>query len=240
MLKSEINDKEFLKRANKNLNLREFSKFCSPVFIGNEHYDVPEKRQYILRMMVRSPESGTFRIPRELDWLAPTIFKLNRIQQNSGLNNRFVYVTVRHGLVESKTDDIWHVDGFSMKVVHKPEQNYIWTNHSPTEYSRQAFQIPEDFDPMKHHLHWYFNERVKQETVARISRGSIWLFDPYFIHRRPKPAFGIPRTFWRVSFVPIEIEDGRCTPNPLMPVKQYAGDDIRHRLVRYEENNAVR
>jgi hypothetical protein len=233
VFKREINDDKFLKRANRNLNLKEFEQFCNPVFIGCESYNIPEERQYILRMMVRSPESVTFRIPKELDWLAPTIFKLNRIQVNSGLDNQFVYVTVRHGIVNSETDDIWHVDGFSMKIPHKPEQNYIWTNHSPTEFAAQPMLIPGDFDPMKHHLHWYLNENVRQENVRSLTHKAVFLFDPYFIHRRPKSVFGVSRTFWRISFVPIEIEDGECTQNPLMPVKTYANDDIRRRLVKY-------
>jgi hypothetical protein len=41
------------------------------------------------------------------------------------------------------------------------------------------------------------------------------------------------RTFWRVSFVPIEIEDDTCTQNPLLPRKVHGRSDIRNVLVRY-------
>lgn len=181
----------------------------------------------------RPPDTDGLVIPKELEWLEEVIRLLDHYQQIHNLNNPFVYVTVRHGLVTSETDDIWHVDGFSMKTKHVPEQNYLWVDSNPTEYLTQKFDIPDSFDPMKHHLHWYFDDRACQENIRECEKGIVYLFDPYFIHRRPKEVVGKMRTFWRVSFTPIEIEDGMCTQNPLLPAKNYVNDDVRHRLVRF-------
>lgn len=226
-------DEAFLGRAKCNLNLADFAQISSPIPIAEREYSIPFDRQYILRMMVRSPDSDGFRIPAELDWLKDTILELDALQKEHDLPNQFVYITVRHGVVTSQTDDIWHVDGFSMRVKHWPEQNYLWTDHNPTEYAHQSFPLPESFDPFRHHIHWYFDERVKRENVRRCREKTIELFDPYFIHRRPKDTVGQVRTFWRISFIPIEIEDGQCQQNPLLPVKTYANKDMRDTLVHY-------
>lgn len=222
----------FLEKAKRNLNLADFSHVNSPIVIAEREYHVPIEQQYILRMMVRSPESNGLQIPSELNWLHDTIHELDALQKQNGLRNEFVYVTVRHGVVTSK-DDTWHVDGFSMRRPHLPEQNYLWTSDIPTEYAHQAFFIPDDFDPLRHHLHWFLEERVWDENIRQCEPKTIYLFDPYFVHRRPKNIMGSIRTFWRISFVPIEIEDGRCQQNPLLPVKMYVNDDIRRSLVRY-------
>lgn len=226
----------FLNRARRDINLRDFGNVISPIEIVNRKYHVPHQRQYVLRMMVRNPTSDGFKIPTELEWLQPTIVELDNIQQQNGLSNQYVYITVRHGIVTTQTDDIWHADGFSMRVPHVPEQNYIWTNDTPTEYVEQAFPLPTTFNPHKHNIHWYFDKHVEQEKIRVCSRNTIYLFDPYFVHRRPKQAFGTMRTFWRVSFVPIEIEDGQCQQNPLLPVKTYTNQDIRKNLVRWSKN----
>lgn len=223
----------FLAKANRNVNLADFNFPSLPIVVAQRDYVIPFERQYVLRMMVRSPDSNGLHIPQELDWLRDTIYELDNLQKSNGLHNPFVYVTVRHGEVTTKTDDIWHVDGFSMRLPHVPEQNYIWSSDNPTEYAHQAFDIPHDFDPHKHHLHWYFDERVRAENIRACGNRTISLIDPYFVHRRPKDAVGSIRTFWRISFIPIEIEDGRCQQNPLLPVKTYRNEDIRRSLVRY-------
>ena len=104
----------------------------------------------------------------------------------------------------------------------------------PTEYAEQAFELPGDFNPMKHNIHWYFDDRVKAENIRRCEEKAICLFDPYFVHRRPKNTVNMMRTFWRISFIQIEIEDGQCQQNPLLPVKVFNGGDIRTTLTRYE------
>lgn len=223
----------FVDKANRLLNLDDFSFINPPIKIASKDFVIPFDRQYVLRMMVRSPETNGFQIPTELNWLKETILEFDLIQKENNLLNKFVYITIRHGIVNSEEDDIWHVDGFSMKVPHVPEQNYIWTNSDPTEYADQMFPIPNDFDPFKHHLHYYLNDNVEDANIKKLKEKTVYLIDPYIVHRRPKETFNKMRTFWRISFIPIEIEDDSCTQNPLLPIKKYNNTDLRKVLVNY-------
>lgn len=190
--------------------------------------------QYILRMMVGSPNVNGRQIPTELNWLKPLIEACSVFQARKEINNPFIYVTVRHGIVKSVTDDLWHVDGFSMRVPHIPEQNYIYASHCGTEVLEQTIQLPEDFDPMRHNIHQYFQDVAKEENVKVLRNNTLYRIDPYVVHRRPKVTEGVMRTFVRISFIPIEIEDDTCTVNPLIPrLKPYNRSDIRNLLQRY-------
>lgn len=202
--------------------------------ISHEGVLPPAEEQYILRMMIRSPESGGLVIPAALDWLRDTILTLNGIQNSIFRYQPYVYVTVRNGEVQSVTDDEWHVDGFSMRVPHYPEQNYIWSDCYPTEQLVQNFDIPADFDPMRHNLHTYFQDHADPRNIQLLKPKHLAIIDPYIVHRRPEVPVGTKRCFFRVSFVPIEIEDDTCTPNPLMPRRAYGRSDIRNILVRYQ------
>lgn len=195
--------------------------------------------QYILRMMVKRPDTD-WKIPTELSWLSNTIEQCIKLQEMSKIPVNFVYVTVRHGIVKSVTDDMWHVDGFSMRTPHAPEQNYIWANNHPTEILNQEVRLPPDFDPMKHNIHEFFQDVADLKNIRKLTAGVVAGIDPYVIHRRPQIPDGTHRTFFRISFVPIEIEDDTCTINPLIPrEKPYGREDIRKRLVRYENAKEI-
>lgn len=218
---------------------------------GKHEVVVPSvERQYILRMLIKRPGSN-FEIPSELEWLRETIMKCANLQEENGIsyNNDFIYVTVRHGIVTSKTDDLWHVDGFSVRKPHRPEQNYIWTNCYPTEGWTGTCFLPQTFNPLKHNLHRYFQsyeERYQQMygekytpieldgTSKILTSGHLWLIDPFVVHRRPKIPENTFRTFFRVTFAPIEIKDDACTPNPLLPTRKYNNTDFRDSLVDFK------
>lgn len=196
--------------------------------------EVPTVPQMILRMMIRNPESKGFQIPSELEWLRTIILACDVVQKSHEVNYPFVYVTVRHGIVNTVTDDLWHVDGFSMKTPHTPEHNYIWANNNPTEILDQKVNLPEDFDPMRHNVHQYFQDVADESNTCTMRSEHIYAIDPYVIHRRPTIVPGTQRTFFRVSFIPVEIEDDTCMVNPLIPrEKPYNQEDIRLRLERY-------
>lgn len=195
----------------------------------------PNCSQMILRMMIRNPASSGWQIPSELDWLAATIIACDEMQKLHGIVQPFVYVTVRHGPVVSETDDQWHVDGFSMRTPHVPEQNYIWANSFGTEALYQKMELPVDFDPMKHNIHEYFQDQADLEMIHMLRPMTLYVIDPYVIHRRPSLPKSTFRTFFRISFVPIEIEDDTCTINPLIPrLRPYGRQDIRKSLTRYQ------
>lgn len=208
--------------------------FPAEKIAGSPIVSPPESRQYILRMMVRTPESNGFQVPDELEWLRATIEFCDAEQRRLGISNLYVYITVRNGLVESTTDDLWHVDGFSMRVPHIPEQNYIFASSHGTEVLEQGISIPEGFDPMVHNIHLYFQDVADSTKVVVLDDSTLYRIDPYVIHKRPRVPEGVFRTFFRISFIPIEIEDDTCTINPMIPrLRPYGRGDVRNILRRY-------
>lgn len=196
------------------------------------HLKPPEERQYVLRMLVRDAGFSTLYLPCELEWLRRFI-EVCDMYQTPIRNHRYTYVTVRHGQVTSREDDQWHVDGFSMRYPHVPEQSYIWADSHPTEFLDQKIQIPSDFDPLVYNLHWYIQDVADITKKWTSKEKHIFRIDPYVIHRRPWVGVGTKRTFVRVSYVPIEIQDNTNTPNPLLPSGPYNQTDLSDSLVRY-------
>ena len=194
---------------------------------------IPEN-QYILRMMVCCPEYG-LQIPPELNWLSATIHQTIAIQKHKFKLHPYIYVTVRCGPVKTKTDDVWHVDGFSMKIPHTPEQNYIWADSEPTEILKQRIDIPSDFDPAKHNLHSWFQRNANETNAISAPAKKLLVIDPYIVHRRPVSSNGGVRKMFRISHIPIEIKDDTNTTNSLFPVKRYNNIDIRKQLIEYDK-----
>lgn len=228
---------DIVQRAWKRLNLDTYAE-ANPVPVASVgHLNAlslvpPTHRQYILRMMVRGRHGGLL-IPPELDWLRAHIEQAFRVHAAYFPAKDFVYVTVRHGLCSTHTDAKWHVDGFSMRKIHYPEQNFIWNDEDfRTEYVDGTFTLPMCFDPLRHNLHQYFEDYIGQRRIGRFPPG--WsIIDPYIVHRRPPSTNGMQRTFIRISFVPIEIEDSRCTPNPLLPSGPYPENRFIETLTRF-------
>lgn len=224
------------KRALSAINLDQYSYANEPDEVG--HFDIkcPYDRQYILRCLVKSSFSE-FKIPDFLSWLSEPIKKMYEYQVNVvGVKHLFCYVTVRHGEVTSRRDDEWHVDGFSMSITHIPEQNYIYSDHTPTEYIVKPFVFQDDFDPLAHNIHWFFQDRISKDDEVKVCKPkTFYVFDPYMIHRRPPSIPAGVRTFIRISFTPIEINDRNNTLNPLIPTN-YTRDglvDFRNKLKWY-------
>ncbi len=222
-------------RAKKNLSLAYFKMPNHPLEVGHLALALPANRCYVLRMMVKSPRWG-FSIPAELGWVRPLFDAAYAFQVANFPDHPFAYITTRHGLVTSETDDLLHVDGFSVRKEHGPEQNYTWTGSGApsTEFLEQGFDIPASFDPLKHNLHWYLQDHARMENLRPGKPGMIYCMDPYVAHKRPTMQEGTQRTFVRVSFVPIEIESNECSRNPAFPAVHYDNVDLRLSLSRYE------
>lgn len=122
---------DFSTRAHQLVDLEGFREAGLPIEIQPLDLTCPHDEQYVLRMAVRA-HGGEIILPAELEWLRGMLEVSQKCQDQLGVDHPFVYITVRHGLVKSKTDDQWHVDGFSTKVPHLPEQNYVWTSHTGT------------------------------------------------------------------------------------------------------------
>lgn len=227
---------DIFQRSNNHLNLTIFPVVKNDVIsipINGVDVNAPND-QYILRMMIRSPETTGFVIPPELQWIKEFVTFTNNLQNNLFRYHPYVYVTVRCGVVKSVTDDEWHVDGFSMRTPHVPEQNYIWSDSNSTEYLEQRFHIPHDFDPMRHNIHTFFQDNADESKIKALPVNHISIIDPYVVHRRPVLPVGTVRKFFRISYVPIEIESDTCMQNPLLPVRKYNRLDIRSQLVKYQ------
>jgi hypothetical protein len=218
------------------VNLAAFNQHNYPMVVDRLELTRPKERQYVLRMPIRRYYSG-FWIPKELEWCWPLIQVGFEHQKLIKINHAFAYLTVRSGIVDSQTDDEWHTDGFSTRITHLPEQNYIWSDTYPTEYVVKPIQFPCDFNPLRHNVHKYVQSML---VIGATKCWSVWsncvyCLDPYVIHRRPKEAKGKQRTFVRLSFTPIEILDKNNTPNPLLPVPSTDRDgvEIRNELEEY-------
>lgn len=217
-------------RFNQIVNLERFSRDNKPLYVGDCRFIIPpHEDQKILRMLVSAPYAlEKYCLPKELEWLRTSITLAETFQRDKiGVRHPFVYVTVRHGLVDTYTDNEWHVDGFSTKYNHLPEANYIVVlNGEPTEWLKQRFYFPDDFDPLEHNVHKFFQLRAMVCNIRSLKQRHMYMIDPYIVHRRPPSAVGF-RTFVRISFTPIEIPDINNTKNPLIETPHYITDGVR-------------
>ena len=229
-------EQQYLKdRAFTALNLKQYAKFNYPDYVRHIKLVPPSERQYILRMLIKRM-FGELLIPKELEWAKPMIDACIRHQDTLGITQPFIYLTIRSGIVNTTTDDAWHVDGFSKTITHLPEQNYVWCNNIATEYVVKPFLFPNDFDPLKHNIHNFFQNRIDDNDIKHIEENTIYGFDPYVVHRRPPGTIGKDRCFIRLSFTPIEIEDKNNTLNPYI-LTNYTRDGIkemRNNLIPYD------
>lgn len=222
-------------RAFTAINLEQYKQVNEPDELGFIDLSLPTQRQYILRMFVKEM-FGEYKLPQELQWLNPMLIACTENQKAMGISQPFVYITVRNGIVDSETDDEWHVDGFSQMITHLPEQNYTWCDKVSTEYVKMAFDIPDDFDGLKHNVHNFFQNRIEENDAISTKDKTVYVFDPYVVHRRPKATKGMERCFIRISFTPIEIRDVNNTLNPLLPTnyKRDGLKDMRDKLINYD------
>lgn len=227
-------------RFSQMLNLQQYQKTNEPLRVCKVSAQPNTDRQMILRMLIESPYSKGMKLPSELLWASEIIKQAKQFQRKiTQISHPFTYVTVRHGVTTSLTDDEWHVDGFSMRYNHLPEANYILsTGEHPTEFIRQAFVFPDDFDPLRHNINKYFQRRIDEDSISRCKPNVLYFVDPYVVHRRPPITQGSRRTLVRISFTPIEIPDVNNTRNPLIKTEHYVMDgvkDFRNTLSDYDQ-----
>ncbi len=224
-------------RATKHVNLDFYRDPNLPEEVGEIALEAPESSQYVLRCPIKIPGS-ILELPDELQWTADFVSASYDYQQSVvGVDQPYAYLTVRHGPVVSRTDDALHVDGFSMKVPHIPEQNYVWANRLPTEVLAFGIAMPDDFDPLRHNLQYFIQDSIPPNCeIQSLSEQTIYAMDPYIFHRRPKIAQSIARTFVRLSLTPIPIDDVNNHINPAFGniCSDYDGvTEFRDTLERY-------
>lgn len=229
---SSISDRAFTA-----LNLKQYNNLNMPDCLGKMELDVPNEDYYILRMLIKN-SLGEYKIPKELSWVTPLIARSLHHQDSISVAHSFCYLTIR--TKAARTSDAWHVDGFSTKITHVPEQNYVWVNKDPTLVATRKFKFPDKFNSRKHNIHQFFQERISDDDfedkgyIYPIEKLNVYCMDPYIIHKRPAYV-SEGRMFIRVSHTPIEINDVNNTLNPLIPTN-YTRDgikDFRNTLERF-------
>ncbi len=212
------------------LNLEQFRKQNGPTLVSGCRVSPPASAQYVLRMLVRAPHHDYW-LPDEMCWLSPLLVAARAHQETVvGVRHPYCYVTVRHGDINfSHNDTEWHLDGFSMRYHHLPEANYLWLRSKhPTQFRLQGVDVPEDFDPLRHNIHKLLARRCEGGQTFSLRSQKLFMIDPYVLHRRPPESSGEWRTFVRISFTPIEINDRNNTPNPRIPTPHYVLDGRAH------------
>lgn len=224
------------------LNLATYNAFNQPELVEKFQIQCPYDNQYILRMLVRKGLDD-YLIPSELSWIKSLLFRAGKYQNEQiSIRHSFCYITIRRGLVRSVTDDEWHVDGFSTRISHIPEQNYIWSDVWPTEFMIKPIEFPTEFNPVKHNIHKFIQSAISErDEIQAAQENSLYCFDPYVIHRRPNVPKNVKRTMVRISFTPIEIQDKNNTPNPLMEGKDIYNRDgvkeFRNQLICFSKHD---
>lgn len=205
-----------------------FQSLDAPIGVCFNSEPKPElETQMVLRMLVR-PKYGSFVIPSELKYLEEIILSLAKIDASyTGIQDSFCYVTVRHGLPFSKTDDEWHFDGASFRVELIPERNYIWFNHTPTEYKIGNLNFPDDFDPCEHNLFQFAEKQLENATIKQTECKKWYLLNPFCLHRRSPKTPNESRTFVRIAFTDVEGRDVNNTQNPLLPTNAFGRDPVK-------------
>lgn len=183
------------------------------VYHGSAELACPHDTQAVLCMLIRYRDNE-LQLPEELEWVRPLIEATDKVMADNGLTMPFTYVTIRHNFETDHTDEDWHVDGFSMRVSHIPEQNFLWSNTGGTLFTGSKVLVAANFNPMKHNINTSVSF-IKHSADVSAAPNGVYSFDPYVFHRAP-PYTGGGRTFVRVSYVPIEIDDVNNTPNPLL------------------------
>lgn len=188
----------------------------------------PYDRQYVLRMLVRPKYSRGFFIPPSVGWLMETIEQASWMDRYiTGIKDSWCYVTVRHGFVESKTDDEWHFDGVSFRTSLIPERNYVYISSGPIQFKTGSLVFPDGFDPVKYNLFTYAAKHLSNEKIQETASSGWYLINPFCLHRRNPSTEGTYRTFVRISFTDIEGRDVNNTENVLLKTPAYGRDPVR-------------
>lgn len=184
----------------------------------------PSEDLYLLSLLVRRP-GRPLNLPDSLGFLKDDLIKICRMEDT----NRFVYVTIRHGKVTTKSDRQWHCDGYSARKPTRPDTMYVWSDTFPTEAVRMPVEFPEDFYGTVHDVNLFLADSVdRSKPEITTCSAKVWhRFDTYCCHRRPPAADGAYRSFVRIAFVDHEIVGSKSEQN-------WDVEDFRSRLVRYQ------
>lgn len=225
-------DHQIVQRNKVTFNPALYKDVSLPVRLNKDRLKLShDETVFVLRQCVKVP-NGELLLPKELDFVSPVLDRCVDFQKEyfENFDEVFIYLTVRNGLVSTRNDMEWHVDGFQGNERHEPENSYLYMDKHPTEWLNQSFDVTH-LDEKKHNFNSYFDQKANVENVVTAEEESIYLFDPYMIHRRPYIDSDVFRTMIRITFSYVEIEDPTCTPNPNIPLGPYVHKDPRDWLI---------
>jgi len=138
---------------------------------------IPHRHQYLQSLLIKLPRySGPNRIllTNKCKWMVPLLGSLKSQIVSRGMedlwDDRYLYLTVRHGDIHKEHNSQWHLDGFSAdKAFTKPSHisarrssdlMLTWCDKEPTEFIEGMIHYPKDLDPTEHNVNWYLDDRI--------------------------------------------------------------------------------
>lgn len=209
-----------------------------PLYLGNFKIDIDKVDLNVLRLII-SDHDYELHVPEQFQPLMDFITtQCNYHRQHYPANNSpYIYITVRttDGDCYYNTAQEWHVDGFQGSSEHRhiPEQDIVWSNCNPTEFTLQPV-FCEGLTPSKHNIVNFFNETIDENNVYTGIENGVYLLTPYNIHRVSIEPFKQKRVFIRLTFSPVPIIDSTNTPNPCINVEEKYRKDVRDFLWDYK------
>lgn len=195
----------------------------------------------VLRMPLKF--SGTmYGIPEELKSLTGLIKRVAEYEAfiNPNHEKMFCHITYDRSVVmpgQYHRFPGFHGDGIQgTKLTPKVnvEHSYILATSPPTEFCLQPFFL-KHLDEAKHNFFLEFDKQAHECNVYRSLSGHLYLIDPYMVHRTPKIAEQVERTFVRITYAFTELQHPKNTVNPMFEGQKYQSRvDVRENLCKNE------
>lgn len=135
---------------------------------------------------------GVTRVPNNLEWTKEFVELVQEYLFSRNLKFKYLYLTAKKVPTNCSNRGGWHSDGFMTE-----DLNFIWYDHSPTEFAIQEFNLTQD-----HHISMNeMEEQADEVCINTFPSGSVIAMDQYVIHRvNPTPnQRHIFRTFVKIS-----------------------------------------
>lgn len=227
--------------ANQVFNTERYKYPYLPLYLGQYHIPTDNINVNVLRLLIKRPDNNTIHIPTEvLPFKDFIVDQINYHQQYYSSNKDcFVYITIRTTEPNQcyyETAKEWHVDGFQGSRIkpHLIEQDIIWCNVNPTEFTLTPMFL-ENINVSKFNVLDYMNRSVEGQSYSGVENG-VYVVTPYNIHRVTNQPFTKKRVFVRLTFSPVIIDDATNTPNPMLPQETSDREDIRNYFSSFNFN----
>ncbi|MEJ7600644.1 MAG: hypothetical protein WKG01_22245 [Kofleriaceae bacterium] len=164
----------------------------------------------VLDLPIKLPDQDTYRLPRALAQVAPTIQRIVDVEHLINPHHRdyHAYLTIDQGVVPASQlhrEAPCHVDGFQGARWHPrchTNHSYTVSDVLPTAYYVQPFELAA-LDETQHDVFWEMNAQVAETDEAhrwQPQAAELTVMDCYCVHRGVEAAVPTPRTWLRLSF----------------------------------------